>query len=86
MGKLFELRACDKEGYQEFIGCTTKHISELEERLESKDHWVNDILKLYYKKDQMIESLQQEMLTKENVMLVLKSEVKKVNQEKIMYD
>ena len=43
-----------------------------------------DILKLHDKKDQMIESLQQDLLARENVLLKLESEVKKLNQKKIM--
>jgi hypothetical protein len=34
----------------------------------------------------MIESLKQELLAKENVLLALESEVKKLNQEKVMCD
>jgi hypothetical protein len=85
MGKVIELRVRDNKLYQEFVGFTTQYISELEERLESLDQWVIDILKLHdKKKDQMIESLKQELLAKENVLLAFENEVKKLNQEKIM--
>ena len=46
------------------VDCAKKCISELEEKLESLDEWVDDLLKLQNKKDQMIESLQQELLVK----------------------
>ena len=84
MDKMIELKARDIKLYQEFVGFTTKHISELEERLESLDRWVIDILKLHDKKDQMIKSLKKEMFPKENVLLELESEVKKLNQENVM--
>jgi hypothetical protein len=83
MGKFIELKVCNNKVYQEFVGFTTQHINELEERLESLDQRVIDILALHDKKDQMIESLKQELLAKENVLLTLESEVKK---EKVMCD
>jgi hypothetical protein len=54
--------------------------------LESLDEWVNDLLKLNDKKDQMIESLQQDLLAKENVLLALEGEVRRMNPEKVMCD
>jgi hypothetical protein len=54
--------------------------------LESLDEWVNDILKLNDKKDQMIESLQQDLLSKENVLLALEGEVRRMNRKKVMCD
>ena len=50
------------------------------------DEWVNNLLNLHDKKDQMIESLYQELLAKENALLAVKCEVKKFNQEKVMCD
>ena len=50
------------------------------------DEWVNNILNIHDKKDQMIESLYQELLAKENALLTVKREVKNFNQEKVMCD
>ena len=50
------------------------------------DEWVNNLLNLHDKKYQMIESLYQELLAKENSLLAVKREVKKFNQEKVMCD
>ena len=50
------------------------------------DEWVNDLLKLNDKKYQMIESLQQDLLEKENVLLALEGEVRRMNPEKVMCD
>ena len=50
------------------------------------DEWVNNLLNLHDKKDQMIESLYQEFFAKENALLAVKREVKKFNQEKVMCD
>ena len=43
------------------------------------DEWVNNLLNLHDKKDQMIESLYQELLAKENALLAVKREVKNFN-------
>jgi hypothetical protein len=77
MDKVVKLRAHDIECYQEFVGFTTQHISGLEERLESLDQWVTDILKLHDKKYQMIKSLTQDLMVKENLLSSLESRVKK---------
>jgi len=50
------------------------------------DEWVNNLLNLHDKKDQMIESLYQDLLAKENALLAVKREVKHFNQEKVMCD
>ena len=50
------------------------------------DEWVNNLLNIHDKKYQMIESLYQELLAKENVLLALENEVKILNQVKIMCD
>jgi hypothetical protein len=57
MDTVVELRACYIKLYQEFVGFTTQHISGVKERFESLNQWVIDILKLYDKKYQKIESL-----------------------------
>jgi hypothetical protein len=47
---------------------------------------VDDIFKIQDQKDKLIESLQQELLAKENVLLALESEVKQLKQEKVKCD
>ena len=50
------------------------------------DEWVNNLLNIHDKKDQMIESLNQDLLAKENMFLALEGEEIKLNQEKLMCD
>jgi hypothetical protein len=54
--------------------------------LTSLDKFVDDIFKIEDQKDKLIESLQQELLAKENVLLALANEVKQLKQEKIKCD
>jgi hypothetical protein len=86
MGKVIKFITSDNKLYQEFVGFSTYCISELVERLESLDQWEIDILELHDKKDQMIKSLKQELLEKENALLALENEVKKLNLEKVTCD
>jgi hypothetical protein len=58
----------------------------LEEKLKTLDQFVDDIFKIQDQKDKLIESLQQDLLVKENVLLALKSEVKQLKQEKLKCD
>lgn len=76
MGKVAKLRTQDNEHYHELVSFSTQHINTLEERLASLDQWVDDIFKIQDLKDKLIESLQQELLAKENVFLALENEVK----------
>jgi uncharacterized protein (DUF342 family) len=76
----------DNELYHEFVSFSTQCIDTLEEKLKSLDQFVDDIFKIQDQKDKLIESLQQELLAKENVLLALESEVKQLKQEKVKCD
>lgn len=76
IGKVAELRLKDNELYHEFVSFTTQCINTLEERITSLNQWADDIFKIQDQKDKLIESLQQGLTTKENVLLALESKVK----------
>jgi hypothetical protein len=54
--------------------------------LTSLDEFMDDIFKIEDQKDKLIESLQQELLAKENVLSALTNEVKQLQQEKVKCD
>ena len=76
MGKVVEFRSRDNELYDESFSFATQCIDTLEEKLKSLDQFVVGIFKIQDQKDKLIESLQQELLPKENGLLALESEVK----------
>jgi predicted nuclease with TOPRIM domain len=86
IGKVAELWARYNELYHEFVCSSTKHIDTLEEKMTSLDKFMDDIFKIEYQKDKLIESLLQEILAKENVFSALTNEVKQLQQEKVKCD
>lgn len=54
--------------------------------MKSLDQFVDDIFKIQDQNDILIESLQQELFAKENVLLALENEVKQLSQEKAKCD
>ena len=86
IGKVAEFRTRDNELYHEFVCSTTQRIDTLEEKLTSLDKFMDDVFKIEDQKDKLIESLQQELLAKENVLLELANEVKRLKQEKVTCD
>ena len=82
ISKVAEFRTWYNELYHEFVSCAIQCIDTLEQKLTSLDKFVDGVFKIEDQKDKLIESLHQELLAKENVLLALENEVKQLKQEK----